>query len=79
MSRFFFHFQECGEHLGDEEGRELASFETAYAEAILAARMIMAEEIQAGRLRLNCSIEIADSDGNSPAAIPFSEAICSVD
>lgn len=75
MTRYFFHLQECGVVILDEEGMELADEATARDVAIKAARSVMAGEVQAGRLCLSCCIEVADAARNPVLRVPFRQAL----
>ncbi len=60
----------------DEEGKELPDIAAAREEAIRGARGLMAEElIQAGRMRLQHRIEVADEKGRVLLTIPFRELV----
>jgi hypothetical protein len=59
----------------DEEGRELPDMAAAREHAIEGARSLMAEQIMAGRLRLQHRIEVADEEGRVLMTIPFRELV----
>lgn len=74
MERYFFHLHECGTHIPDDEGRDLAGIEEARSEAFRAARDVMAAEVQAGKLCLGCRIDVRDRHGSLVLTLPFSDA-----
>ena len=60
----------------DEEGKELPNIEAAREEAIRGGRALMAEQlIEAGRMRLQHRIEVADENGRVLLTIPFRELV----
>lgn len=75
MPKFFFHFEESGARTIDDEGIHLENLDAARDLAIKCARSIMAHEVVAGKLCLNCHIDIVSSEGERKAQVPFSEAI----
>ena len=76
MTRFFFDLHECGQSVVvDDEGMVVADVAAARAQAIVAAREIMAEEVTSGHLCLGCAITIRDEAGVTVMAVPFAEAL----
>jgi len=75
MHRFYFHLYERNTCTLDEEGHTLSCSEAALAEAILAARAVMADEVKSGRLCLDCRIEIINDVGIPVATVPFTDAL----
>ncbi len=75
MARYYMHLHECGSVCEDLEGRELASPAVATAQAVRAARELMAAEVQAGQLCLSCYIAIHEEGGSEIARVRFSDAI----
>lgn len=75
MPHYFFHVNEGGELVEDLEGAELPDASAARAEAMQAARDIMAEHIRKGLDVSGWSFEIADGSGWPIMAVPFSEAV----
>lgn len=60
----------------DEEGRELPDVAAAREEAIKGGRALMAEQlVEAGRMRLQHRIEVADENGRVLLTIPFRELV----
>jgi carotenoid cleavage dioxygenase-like enzyme len=74
MPRFFFHLTD-GVTVCDEQGLVFDSIEDARVEAIRTAREIMSHEVREGALPITDRIIIADEQGNSVMAIPFSQAV----
>lgn len=71
MPRFYFHLYNAVT-VHDEDGRELPSLEEAKAQATLACRAIMAEDVRtAGQITLSHRIDIHDDDGVIQLALPF--------
>ncbi len=75
MTRYFFDLHECGTIFEDEDGRELADLEAAYANAVVEARAIMCAEVEDGRLCLSCHIAVMDVDRREVLNVPFKQAI----
>ena len=75
MARYYLHLHECGTLIPDEDGMELANDGAAHAEAIKAARDVMAGEVKEGRLCLGCCIVITDYAGTEVGRVPFREAL----
>jgi hypothetical protein len=59
----------------DEEGRELPDEATARAEAITAARDVMAGDLRDGRLDLTCFIEVEDEGHTLLFTISFGDVV----
>ena len=75
MPRYHFHVYNDLVAL-DEEGKELPSIEAAREEAIRGGRALMAEQLmEAGRMRLQHRIEVADENGRVLLTIPFRELV----
>ena len=75
MPRFYLNLNECGKIVWDEEGHALANIEAARLVAVIAARDIMASEIQRGHLCLGCCIIIEDDRRRELLRVPFTSAI----
>ena len=75
MPKFYLDLHECGVTSADEHGFEFPDVDTARAQALAAARSIMAAEVQEGRLCLDCRIEVRDADRQSVMTLPFRSAI----
>ena len=75
MPRFYFHVCDGTGFIEDEEGRELADFEAARAEAIKGARSIMADDLQRGQLDLSSFIEVEDDAHELLLTLTFAEAV----
>lgn len=74
MARYLLHLHECGSITQDVEGLDFASFGKAREFAIRSAREIMAAEVAAGSLCLNCHIEIV-SDAGETAVLTFRDVV----
>ncbi|GAA4714892.1 hypothetical protein H9L13_05030 [Sphingomonas lutea] len=71
MPRFFFHLHNAV-NVHDDVGRELPSLEAAQAEATLACRALMAEDVRTeGQITLSHRIDIHGEDGQLKLALPF--------
>jgi Domain of unknown function (DUF6894) len=75
MPRFYFHVGNGNGFTEDEEGRELPDLESARAEAIRAARDIMASDVRSGALDLSSFIEIEDADHRLRHTLSFEDAV----
>lgn len=75
MPTFFFHIRGAGIEAEDYIGMELHDLEAARDEAVRAARDIMMDEIQAGRLSLRRRIDVEDANQRPVFSLPFGEAI----
>lgn len=75
MTRYFFHIRSRTERIEDPEGGDFDTLEAALAEARLAAREIMAEDVRRGQVAETRVFEIADARGRLVARLPFSEAL----
>ena len=69
------HICNGGGFVEDEEGRDLADNETARAEAIAAARDIMASDLREGHLNLASFIEVEDEAHILLFTIVFADAV----
>jgi hypothetical protein len=69
------HISDGGGFVEDEEGRELADDETARAEAIAAARDVMASDLREGHLDLASFIEVEDEAHKLLFTIVFADAV----
>ena len=76
MPIFYFHIQKPGEQLiKDDEGIELENHDAVRAEAIQAARELIAEATKLGtEARQNCFV-ITDHQGSEVMSVQFAEAI----
>lgn len=75
MPRFFLNLDQCGLRSLDHEGFQADHLDAARTAGIQAARDIMADEVRAGRLCLDCRVEVTDADGVVVLVVPFKEAI----
>lgn len=75
MPLFHLHIRIGDERIADIEGIDLPDLAAAMSEAVIAARSIMRDELSAGELNLDQSIEIHGPDDHPLASIEFSDAI----
>jgi hypothetical protein len=75
MPLFYFHICDAKGFVEDEEGRELADAAAARAEAVTAAREIMAHELREGLLVLSSFIEVEDSQHKLLFTISFKDLV----
>ena len=75
MPRFHMHIRHVDELLEDGEGEEFPSLAEARAEAVLAARELIAAAVAAGKKPRYSRFEIADESGRIVLVMPFEEAI----
>ena len=75
MPRYYLHLDECGIGSRDDEGRDAVDVAAARAAAIKEARVIMAAEVQEGRLCLACCIIITDHAGAEIDRVRFRDAL----
>lgn len=59
----------------DDEGQELTDLATARAQAIRAAREIIADQARDGRINLSPWIEVEDEDRRPVLTLPFRSAV----
>ena len=75
MSLYYFDVNEGGAITVDDDGRTCADWSAVEAWATDIARGIIAAEVAIGRLHLDCSVEIRDSDRELCHVLPFTYAI----
>ena len=75
MSRYFFHLHEPDGSSLDEEGGDYPDIDHAVAAAVDGARDVMAADIRAGKLDLDCRIEIVDGSGALVREMSFREVV----
>ena len=75
MTRYFFHFHECGSVTTDEEGGEFEDDAAALSHAMICARDVMAGEVLSGSLCLNCHIEIVHGGTGVRNELAFMDAL----
>jgi hypothetical protein len=75
MARFLFHIRNGHGLTPDEEGRDLADREAAYAAAVVGARSLLSDEVTRGTLDLGGEIEVADDEGQVLFQVPFSDVV----
>lgn len=74
MPRYFFHLHNDVE-VEDEDGVDLPDLEAVRAEALKAARDLMAEDVKRGKLTLSHRIEIRDQAGEPVLTVRYADAI----
>ncbi len=75
MTRFFFHIEDRGGRVADEEGVELSDADSAHRHALQSARLIICDEVVRGRIDMRRAILVEDEDGRRVADLPFSAAL----
>ena len=75
MTHYFFHICSRTERIQDREGADFETLEAALAEARLAAREILAEDLRKGRIDDTRLFEIVDEWGQLVARLPFRDVI----
>ena len=75
MTHYFFHICSRTERIQDREGADFETLEAALAEARLAAREILAEDLRKGRIDETRLFEIVDEWGQLVARLPFRDVI----
>lgn len=75
MTRFYFHLVDRSGRVADEEGVELPDVDSAHRHALLAARLIICDEVVQGRVDLRQSILVEDQSGRRLVDIPFRDAL----
>jgi len=75
MTHYFFHICSRTERIQDREGADFETLEAALAEARLAAREILAEDLRKGRIDEKRLFEIVDEWGQLVARLPFRDVI----
>jgi len=72
---YYMHIYNGSGFIQDEEGRDLADDETARAEAIAAARDVMAGDLREGRLDLSSYIAVENEAHEPLFTIVFRDAV----
>ena len=75
MPLYYLHISDGAGFVEDEEGQQLADDEAARAQAIAAARDIMAAELREGALDLGTFIEVENEKREWLFTITFAEAV----
>lgn len=71
--RMYFNLTEGTKTFIDEEGFEVADIVEAKRRAVIAARALIAAQVQDGYLDTAARIEIAGGDGDIKLIVPFSD------
>lgn len=75
MTHYFFHIRSRSERIEDLEGGDFDTVNAAIAEARLAAREILADDLRKGQMDEARLFEIVDSGGRVVACLPFSDVL----
>lgn len=75
MPKYFLNLRYHRDLICDEAGSDLPDLEAARAEAIGAARALMANGMREGRLLSNGQFEITDNGGATVLVVRFTEVI----
>ena len=76
LTHYYLHLRLDGAFIEDPDGASFLDLAAAKAEAIDAARCLMAEDIRQGNpIRMSDAIEVAGSDGKTVCTVPFSEVV----
>lgn len=75
MPHYRFHLYNSVGFIEDYEGVTLPDLEAARHYAIAAARSIMCDELQHGRMDLRGWIDVMDASGSTVIVLPFGDAI----
>ena len=75
MGRFFFHLKDGDELILDDDGTELPDIAAAKREALLTARGVLADAIQAGKTKVPEALVIADGVGRTLEVLPLIELL----
>jgi len=75
MARYYMNLHECGVVTEDLEGVDLPDPSAAAANAMTAARDVMAGEVKGGALCLSCKIVVLDENGRQVAEVSFRDAL----
>ena len=73
--RYFYNIKSGNGTVSDEEGSEHADLQSAKAEAIVAARELMADAILRGKDLSSYTMEIVDEEAQVLVRMPFSVAV----
>jgi hypothetical protein len=71
MPKFYFHFQEGGRTVADEEGSEFSDLDAAREEAIQTARDLLSQAIRFGTAEVPDALVITDRAGRTLDAVPL--------
>ncbi len=71
--RMYFNLTEGSKTFIDDEGFEVSDIAEAKRRAVVAARALIAAQVQEGFLDTAARIDIADADGDIRMTVPFSE------
>src|SRR3954454_23469659 len=71
MARFYFHLQDGGELIPDQEGTDLPDCETPKQEALHSARELLSNAIRTGKPKVPEAFVIADEAGQMLDVVPL--------
>ena len=75
MPQFYFYLKESGRMVSDQEGLELSSTEVARAEALDAAREILAQFVRSGEDLDVESLIVTDEDGHPIMSVSLRDVL----
>ena len=75
MTQYFFHIEDGGSTIADEEGADLRDDDAARAEAILAVRELVAEALRQGKILDGRAMRVTDGGGRDVARVAFRDVI----
>jgi hypothetical protein len=75
MGHFYFHLRSGGQLIPDDQGQDLPDVSTAWREAMLSARDILAAAVRANQAEVLDAIVIADEAGRALDAVPLAEVL----
>ena len=75
MTQFFFHIRDESRLIEDGKGLDLPDLDSALAEALSAARKILARFPDSGPTPENKEFEICDASGRVLAELPLNQAL----
>ena len=72
---YFFHLDEGGSLVMDDEGQDLLDVAAAHEQAIRAARDVLAAEVLGGRWPSTWCVYVEDAEGQRLFEVPLREAV----
>ncbi len=75
MARFYINLRQASEYILDQEGSDLADVSVAKAEAVEAARELLADSVRHARLSVERAFEVIDDVGTLVAVIAFTDVL----
>lgn len=74
MTLYFFHLDDGGEILIDEDGIDLPDLRAAKAKALCIARDTLSHDLRSGTVDLSLCIKVEDRVGNLVHSLPLDQA-----